>query len=246
LSAKAKAQKPGPRAGGPASKDGFKVPKLPKQKKKSRGTPGASAKAGVQCGAKKRGGGKCTLAAGWGTNHPGIGSCKLHGGSVPNHVKAAARDEYRTLFGKPAEINPVEAILKCIAIRNGEINWLSERMANLQEREWIEDTLMGRQFNLYARERRAALNDLARYSQMALSMDLSARAVKLAESYGETLATLLHGVLYDPELALTPEQLAVAPVVVRRHLILLQGGGEQERHDVIEGKAKEITERAAA
>ena len=28
--------------------------------------------------------------AGWGTDHPGIGSCKFHGGSTPNHRTAAA------------------------------------------------------------------------------------------------------------------------------------------------------------
>ena len=43
------------------------------------------------CEAKKRSGGTCTQAAGWGTDHAGTGRCKLHGGSTPNQAKAAAR-----------------------------------------------------------------------------------------------------------------------------------------------------------
>jgi hypothetical protein len=35
------------------------------------------------CDAKTRAGGKCQRPAGWGTDHPGEGRCKLHGGCVP-------------------------------------------------------------------------------------------------------------------------------------------------------------------
>lgn len=35
------------------------------------------------CGAKTRSGTPCQKPAGWGTNHAGIGKCKLHGGATP-------------------------------------------------------------------------------------------------------------------------------------------------------------------
>lgn len=38
------------------------------------------------CGGKKRGGGLCQRPAGWGTDHVGIGYCKLHNGNVPKGV----------------------------------------------------------------------------------------------------------------------------------------------------------------
>lgn len=39
---------------------------------------------GPKCGSKrKKGRGKCTQPAGWGTTHPGEGKCKLHGGLRP-------------------------------------------------------------------------------------------------------------------------------------------------------------------
>lgn len=31
----------------------------------------------------------CSLPAGWGTDHVGVGRCKLHGGNTPNHKTAA-------------------------------------------------------------------------------------------------------------------------------------------------------------
>lgn len=192
-----------------------------------RGTRGQALKAGARCGAKKKGSkAKCGLAAGWGTPHPGIGKCKLHGGSVPNHVKAAAKEEYRRLLGTPIEINPLDALMMCIKIRAGEIHWLSEEMAKLDSKAWVEDTLVGKQFHLYARERAAALNDLARYSQMAISLGIAERAVKLAEVYGETIAKLLNGILGELKPFLNEEGVKQIPQIVRKHMILIQGGNE--------------------
>ena len=177
---------------------------------------------GVGCGAQKRRGGKCTMPAGWGTVHPGTGRCKLHGGSAPNHVKAAATEEYRKLLGNPIEINPLDALLWCIKIRAGEVQWLTERIAALEEKEWFEETIMGKAFHMYVRERQHAMQDLARYSQMAISLGIAERAVKLAETYGEMLAALIQGILGD--LDLTSEQRVKAPSIVRKHLILMDGG----------------------
>lgn len=161
---------------------------MPRVKPPKRGTAAQTKKVGAICGAKKRQGGKCTLAAGWGTPHPGTGKCKLHGGSVPNHVKAAAKDEYRKLLGNPIEVNPYEAIMTCIKIRAGEVQWLSDRMAELDKASWVEETLVGKQFHLYARERQAAMQDLAKFSQMAISLGIAERQVRLAETYGELIA----------------------------------------------------------
>lgn len=164
------------------------------------------------------------MAAGWGTNHPGIGACKLHGGAVPNHVKAAASEEYRKLLGTPIEINPLDALLWCIKIRAGEVKWLSDRMAELEKKDWIEDTMVGKQFHLFARERQHAMADLARYSQMAISLGIADRAVKLAETYAELLAGFVQGMLKEFWPHLDAKGRAEAPAIVRRHLIALDGG----------------------
>lgn len=187
------------------------------------GAAGALKKTGgVKCAARKKGGGECTLPAGWGTNHYGIGRCKLHGGSTPNQVKAAASQEMRTLLGRPLEINPLDGLLWCIKIRAGEVHWLSEEIAKLDEEDWVHDTIAGKTLHHWVRERAAAMNDLARWSQMAVSLGIAERAVKLAETYGEMLARLIQGILAD--LDLNELQRAEAPKVIRKHLILMDGG----------------------
>lgn len=210
-----------------ASKGGFRVPKLPKPKERTWGAATQrAAVGGARCGAKKRSGsGRCNYAAGWGTNHPGTGRCKLHGGSTPSQIKSAAKEEYRTLFGQPMEINPLDALIWCIKMTAGEIEWLSNRMAELDEEDWVESTIAGKQFHLYARERSKRQQDLARFSQMAISLGIAERAVKLAEMYGETIARLIQGILGDLELS--EQQRAKVPNVVRRHLIALEGGAAE-------------------
>lgn len=47
------------------------------------------------CGAKTRKGWPCRRPAGWGTNHPGRGRCKLHGGASPG---ALVTGEYETIW----------------------------------------------------------------------------------------------------------------------------------------------------
>lgn len=178
-------------------------------------------KVGASCGAKKKKGGKCTMAAGWGTSHPGIGKCKLHGGSVPNHVKSAAKEEYRILLGKPHAVSPEQAIINCIQIRSGEVEWLSQEMAKLQQNAWVEETMLGKQFHLYARERQAALRDVAKFSQMAIQMNIEERRVRIAETYGESIAMLLKGILDELMPNMNEKGRKEAPAIVKRHLIAL-------------------------
>lgn len=213
--------------GSPQSKDGFKVPQLPQKKtvkQKLRAAKRARVHSGLICGAKKRNGEKCTLAPGWGTPHPGQGACKFHGGSVPNHIKSAIKDEYRTLFGTPIEINPLDALIMCIKTVAGEVQWLGQKMAELDESAWVEQTIVGKQFHLYARERTRRMQDLARFSEMAIRLGIEERAIKLAETYGELLARLLQGILGDLEL--NAAQRAKAPSIISKHLLLIEGGAE--------------------
>lgn len=194
-----------------------------------------------KCGGKRKGGGKCQLAKGYGTPHPGVGYCKFHGGAVPNHVKAAAKEEYRQLLGKPIEINPLDALLWCIRIRAGEVQWLTERMAELQEEAWVEQTIAGKQLHLFARERHAAMNDLARFSNMAVSLGIAERSVRLAEQYGEVLYRLYNDFIADERLNLTYAQKTIAPQVFREHLIRMSSvadiGGVKPQHALVEATA---------
>lgn len=50
---------------------------------------------GALCGGRTRQGGTCERPSGWGTDHPGYGSCKLHSGATPTGIKAAAEQALR-------------------------------------------------------------------------------------------------------------------------------------------------------
>ena len=125
-------------------------------------------------------------------------------------------------MGAPKEINPVDALYWCIKITAGEVEWLSDQIATLEQKDWYENTVLGRQMHVLVRERKEAVTRLAGFSKDALSLGLAERAVRLAENYGVALSNLLKGVLDD--LILTPEQQKIAPSIVRKHLILLEGG----------------------
>jgi len=80
------------------------------------------------CGAKKRqGDGTCGQPAGWGTDHLGIGSCKLHGGNTPGQRQKAREEQTRQLartLGVPVEgLDPKESILREIAWSAGHVAW---------------------------------------------------------------------------------------------------------------------------
>jgi hypothetical protein len=156
---------------------------------------------------------------------------------LPNQAHKEAEEELNFLMGRPIDINPLDALLWCIRIVAGEVQWLSQQMAEITSKEeWTEfHPYLGRQLHLFARERQAATDRLARYSQQAVSLGLHERAVRLAEQYGEMLANLLNGIFTD--LALTPAQQEQLPVIVRRHLLAINHA------DIVvngNGKGKEL------
>jgi hypothetical protein len=84
-------------------------------------TNGSSGPGHDKCGGRTRSGGRCELPAGWGTPTPGIGKCKLHGGSTPNHqahaasvltdrAEKSALAELRKLGATEPVTNPLETL----------------------------------------------------------------------------------------------------------------------------------------
>jgi hypothetical protein len=172
------------------------------------------------CGAeKKHGKGKCKNPSGWGTDHAGIGRCRFHAGNTPNSRKAAARHQ-AVLMGAPRDINPLDALIWCIKLTAGEVEFFNSQLAELKKEKWYEETVIGKQLHILARERAKSIERLAKFSKDAIGLGLAERAVRMAEQYGSSLAMFIKGVLGDLEL--TKEQVAIAPGIVRKHLILLE------------------------
>lgn len=103
------------------------------------------------CGARARSGNPCGRPAGWGT-------CKLHGGSTSNAGKAAAKLEaahqalrVRDLLDVPAEVDPLDALMHCLAITAGEVTYCDHMLALLStEAELALPVLSARvQYRIY-------------------------------------------------------------------------------------------------
>ena len=174
--------------------------------------------------------------AGWGTSHPGIGYCKHHAGTSPPHRKNSIKEEAILFMGAPKDINPFDAIMWCIRITAGEVEWLSMQIADVDEEDWIEDTKFGKQMHILQRTRADAQDRLVRYSRDAIQLGLAERSIRLAENFGMVLARLLENIAN--ELNLTKGQKEQWPFIVRRQLILMQGGTPPEEN-VILGEAED-------
>lgn len=181
----------------------------------------------------------CRNRAGEGTSHPGWGNCKFHGGTTRAGVKSAARDYGRDLIqrqkdkfggdGSLLAITAEEALIEEVRRSVAMVRFLEEQIGLWQlvddpeglpalgglptlidetskgaatftdQREWLM---------LYREERKHA----AQVSALAIQAGLAERMVKIAESQGEVLASVIRAVL--DALLLSPEQHALVPRVV--------------------------------
>lgn len=221
-------------------KDAAKKKSAAKRKRKSMHKSKAVAQANGKCGALKRNGEHCTMGAGWGTNHVGMGPCRYHGGMAPGVVKHYVKNQ-AILMGAPKEINPLDALIWCIKLTAGEVEFCTQQMSLLKEDDWMESTIIGKQLHLWAKERQRAVDRLAKFAKDALALGIADRAVRLAEQYGASIARYTKGLLDDLEL--TPEQVKKAPLIVRKHLALLEGGSpvtDEDRRDPLPALPKRI------
>ncbi len=145
------------------------------------------------------------------------------------------------VYGMPEDMAPADALLWCVAITAGEVRYLSAKVAGLTEDEVLgrsplddaggEDGFMGMravqhrevQPHLWVRERRLAVDRLAKMSSMAITAGVSERLVALAEHQATELADLFRAVFDD--IGLTPAQWALAEPVLERRLLLESESG---------------------
>ncbi len=191
------------------------------------------------CGSKKKqGSGTCKREAGWGTNHPGTGLCKIHGGSSPGGQLHAAKQEV-AIMGREVDISPGEGLLLCVRIAAGEVGYCTQRIADLTSGEEYEELefekttrfinkdgdesggidetqVKEKQLNIWIRVRQAGLDRLAKFSKMALDAGVAERQVRIAEQQGALIAGILRGVLVDLGVDLDSPK---TRQVVRRHLM---------------------------
>lgn len=211
----------------------------------SRRDPGQGADG--KCGADTRDDGTCTYDAGFRTDHPGFGRCWLHGGNSPNARKSGAVQlaTFRAMkvldLTDPADIDPHEAILKCIRISNALVDYATLMIAELDPGELVGPVVTTRPLklekgaeddterveehgapgvNIWIEVQRRAMRDLAEFAKWAIAAGIAERQIELAEGQAQLMASAVRGILVDLGVAERPD----APEIVRRHFTLLAGG----------------------
>lgn len=197
----------------------------------------------------------CMVNAGSNTDHEGRGYCDYHDWASENEVNRmgvqvqAARNEAvrQTKFlGRPVPTDPHTALLEEIQRSAGIIEWLREKMMAMAEElddGYVHDDVIGVRGSdrlliqqtmkdgqqpsawwvLYQEERA----HLVRTCTAAIKAGVAERRVAIAEQQGALIVMMFQAFIHDTELGLTPEQIMVAPKLIRKHMAALPRGDEQ-------------------
>jgi hypothetical protein len=192
------------------------------------------------CGAKNKRAGEigntgkvvpetCRKQAGWGTDHPGHGRCRLHGGSTPAQKKGVAVEvakEAVAVFGLPRDIDPHAALLEELCRTAGHVSWLGEQVQSLEEGEMYgpvgSETYPRAEPHVWIRLYQGERKHLTDVAAACVKAGIEERRVTLAEQQGMMIAQVLRGVL--GELGIAFEQ---AQPLLRKHLAVMEGTGRE-------------------
>lgn len=96
------------------------------------------------CGGRTRPGYFCKRPKGWGTGHPGIGSCKKHGGKTPTQETHGALVKAQQLADRlaiPVRIHPYVALANALAIEWGFVEHFRQQVIALDpSMEYVRPT----------------------------------------------------------------------------------------------------------
>ncbi|VXC49749.1 hypothetical protein [Nocardioides sp. AX2bis] len=133
------------------------------------------------CGGKKRQGeGLCTRPAGWGTQHPGLGRCKLHGGSTQTHLVAAQQEQAREVYGQiwKTDAEPVVDAVGALQRLAGRLEHAADALGSRLDVEDL-DGPTGLAWSRVLRELRQALEGMERLNLGQKAVEVEAGRVRL-------------------------------------------------------------------
>jgi hypothetical protein len=153
---------------------------------------------------RKKGAGRCTRPAGWGTSHLGVGRCKLHCGGTPTHDIAAAKANLARMAGfiDTSKVLPHEALMMCVQITAGEVLYATRQVAVLPE---ALAEVNGR-LHPWIVVRQQAMDLCARVSRMAMDAGVPKLQKEMAEMSGEQIVTAMRAALAGTRLSEGQEQ----------------------------------------
>lgn len=182
------------------------------------------------CGGKKGNGEPCLRDAGWGTDHPGIGYCKQHGGDTTNQKTNVAGAEAAGM-AKPLAVTPGQAMQGVMRLAAGQLMYATSKVAELKDGDEMgvhgmwEMTEAGPMPNRWIRLQGQLMDKLAKYGKACADMGMAERQQALAEEQTQMLGRFLEHVVGD--LGLTAAQQKRLGPAIRKHMPLLVQAEEQ-------------------
>lgn len=175
------------------------------------------------CGGEKRNGDPCLREAGWGTDHPGTGKCKHHGGATTSG-KDAATKELVASMATPIPVTPGQAIQAVLNLAAGQLAYCTAMAGGLTEEQMFEMTDAGAVPNRWVRLQLSIMDRIKQYSRAAADMGIEERQMQLAEQQTRMISTLLERVM--DQLELTKKQRKEVGPAIRQQLPALLAGTE--------------------
>jgi hypothetical protein len=185
-----------------------------------------------RCKATNRNGKQCGQRPGWGTDHPGVGFCKRHGGSTPNgkaHAAKLAAIAAMPPTGGEIDVNPLDALLYTVRRAAGLALWYRAKLEAA--------TLEGANPEPWATLEAKALADLNRWGKAAVDAGVAERLVRAAEHSAERIGAAVEAMfsaLVASGVELSPEARAVAVRAFTGQIAQLETGGGD-----IDGQARD-------
>lgn len=178
---------------------------------------------GQYCGGKKRQGeGTCTQPAGWGTDHPGYGTCKLHAGSAPSNTlhaeKLRANDEARRALAQ-LDVAPVDDPLAALLKLAGQVvAWQTATAGLLDDLTAVRYQSMqgGEQLRAEVALYERAMDRAAAVLAAIARLNIEDRLAKVTERQADAVIAAIDAAL--AEAGITGRDAARAKQAAARHL----------------------------
>lgn len=179
---------------------------------------------GPKCGARKRQGepgSLCNMAAGWGTNHQGYGTCRLHGGNTRGSRTHALKQQASDELAKLARLDvaPIDNPLTALSELAGQVvawkNALADRVNQLTSIRY-EGTGAGEQLRAEVALFERALDRCNTVLAGIARLNIDERLVAIRQQQADMISRAVVAALSDA--GLSGEALAQAKVTTARHL----------------------------
>lgn len=179
------------------------------------------------CDAKKRQGeGTCTRPAGWGTDHVGVGHCKLHGGSTPRQASGAhaqaVENEARKTLGRLNVVPVSDPLTELSKLAGQVLAWkdlIGEQVSTLTSVGY--EGMTGEQVRGAVQVFERAMDRCASVLTAMAKLNIDDRLAVVSEQQASMVADALAAVM--GEMGLSHDQQREARTRVAGHLRVVAG-----------------------